>query len=99
MNGSHIAGGGVGGLVGVIVAALDTRIGLHLSPADAGTLVLGTLAAGAAVFHVLGRAGSTVGVFPALRRFLFGPPKPVSPVALVAQALGPPEPPPAPPAA
>jgi hypothetical protein len=86
LTNTHVAGAGFGALVGSVIVALGGRIGLDLTNFDSVTLGVAAVAAGAGVFHVLGRAGSTVGVFPAVWRFLFGPgktaaPVPVKPVA------------------
>lgn len=72
MNGSHIAGAGFGGIVGVILAGLGAKIGLHLTDADAATLGVGALSVGLAVGHAFGKAWAGPGVFPALKRGFFG---------------------------
>lgn len=73
MNGSHVAGGGFGALIGVVLASLGTKIGLRLDDATAALLGTGCVAAGLAVGHAFGKAWSGPGVFPALHRGFFGP--------------------------
>jgi hypothetical protein len=98
LTNTHVAGAGFGALVGSVIVALGGRIGLDLTNFDSVTLGVAAVAAGAGVFHVLGRAGSTVGVFPAVWRFLFGPGK-TAPVKPATTLVVPPAAPPAPPAA
>lgn len=57
MNGSHVAGGGFGAIVGAVLVALGTRIGLDLTGYDAATLGMATLAAGLALGHAVGEYG------------------------------------------
>lgn len=73
MNGSHIAGGGFGALLGVALAALGNRIGLQLDETTAATIGAAGAAAGVAVGHAFGAAWQGPGIFPALRRGLCGP--------------------------
>lgn len=85
MNGSHIAGSGFGALVGVALAALGTRIGLHLDETTAAAIGAAAVGAGLAFGHAFGKAWEGPGVFPALHRGFFGDKK----------AAPEPEPPPA----
>lgn len=73
MNGSHIAGSGVGALIGVCLAALGTKIGLSLTNADAASLGVAAVGLGLACGHAFGSAWQGAGVFPSIRRGLFGP--------------------------
>lgn len=57
MNASHIAGGGLGALAGVILAALGAKIGLHLDDTTAAALGAGCLSAGVALGHAIGEYG------------------------------------------
>lgn len=75
MTGSHIAGGGTGGIAGVILAALGTRIGLHLDDTTAAALGIGAVGVGLAFGHAFGKAWAGPGIFPALRRGFMGPKK------------------------
>lgn len=70
---SHAAGGSLGGIAAVVLAALGTRIGLHLSDADSAGLAIGLLGVGAAIGHAIGKSWSGTGIFPSIRRGLFGP--------------------------
>jgi F0F1-type ATP synthase membrane subunit c/vacuolar-type H+-ATPase subunit K len=73
MNGSHIAGTGFGAGLGVAIAALGTRVGLHLDDATSAMVGVGCASAGLAVGHAFGKAWSGIGVFPSIRRGMFGP--------------------------
>jgi hypothetical protein len=75
VDGSHVAGAGVGGIAGVVVAALGSKIGLHLDDTTAATLGLGAVGVGLAFGHAFGKAWTGQGVFPSIRRGLFGPKK------------------------
>lgn len=57
MTGSHIAGGGLGALVGVILAALGAKIGLHLDDTTAAALAAVCLSAGLGLGHAIGQYG------------------------------------------
>lgn len=72
MNGSHVAGGGIGALLGVVLASLGNRIGLNLDPTTAAALGAAAGAVGVAVGHAFGKAWSGPGIFPALHRGFFG---------------------------
>lgn len=73
MNASHIAGGGLGAIVGAIIVALGQRIGLDLTNFDSAVLGAAAIAVGAGVFHVIGKAWSGEGLLPAVRRGFLGP--------------------------
>lgn len=75
MNGSHVAGAGFGAIVGAVLVALGSRIGLDLTGYDAATLGMAALAAGLAVGHAIGE----VGVFGLVRVVLHGRQKPAAP--------------------
>jgi hypothetical protein len=79
MNGSHVAGGGLGALLGIILASLGSKVGLHLDDATAALLGTGCVAVGLAVGHAFGKAWSGPGVFPALHRGFYGPKQPETP--------------------
>jgi hypothetical protein len=72
MNGSHIAGGGIGALLGVVLAALGKKIGLQLDETTAAAIGVAGAATGVAIGHAVGKAWSGPGVVPAIRRGLFG---------------------------
>lgn len=72
MDGSHIAGGGLGALLGIILSALGGRVGLKLDDTTAATIAAGCITLGLAIGHALGKAWQGAGVFPSLRRGLFG---------------------------
>lgn len=72
MNGSHIAGGGAGALLGIILAALGSKIGLTLDDTTAAALGTAGAAFGVMVGHAFGKAWGDPGIFPALRRGFFG---------------------------
>lgn len=57
MNGSHIAGAGLGALVGAILVSLGSRIGLDLTNFDAATLGMAAIGAGTGIGHALGEYG------------------------------------------
>lgn len=76
MKGAHVAGGGLGALLGLVVAtALRRYAGWHVSDADASLIGSAAVAAGAGLGHVW----TTVGLIPAVRRGVFGPPKAKTP--------------------
>lgn len=75
MNGAHITGLGLGGLVGVILASLGKKIGLDLDNATSATLGVALVGAGLAVGHAFGSAWQGAGVWPSVRRGFFGPSK------------------------
>lgn len=81
MNGSHVAGGGLGALLGVALAALGPKIGLHLTDADAASLGVAGAGVGVAIGHAIGVAWSGPGILPALRRGFLGAKNPVPPQA------------------
>lgn len=73
MNGGHVAGGGLGAIAGVAIAALGKKIGLDLTTAEAAQLGIATMAVGIAIGHAVGKAWADPGIIPALRRGFFGP--------------------------
>lgn len=75
MNGSHVAGGGLGAIVGTAIAALGSKIGLQLDETTAAGLGIAGLTLGLGIGHAFGKAWAGPGVFPALRRGFFGPQK------------------------
>jgi hypothetical protein len=75
MNGSHVAGGGLGALLGIVLASLGGRIGLHLDDATAAALGTAGVGVGLAFGHAFGSAWTGPGVLPALHRGFFGPKK------------------------
>ena len=81
MNASHVAGSGLGGILAVVLAALGSRIGLHLTDADSAALAIALAGAGAGVAHGFWN----VGLVPIGRRLVHGPPKP--PVVGVADVV------------
>src|SRR5579884_2956234 len=81
VNGSHIAGSGLGALLGVALAALGSRVGLHLDDTTAAMLGTGCVGVGLALGHAFGKAWNGVGVFPSLGRGFFGPRHPSAPAA------------------
>lgn len=79
MTGSHVAGAGIGAIVGTVLVALGTRIGLDLTNVDAAVIGGAAIAVGAGALHVLGKAWTGAGILPSLRRGFFGPkPEPAS---------------------
>lgn len=89
MNGSHLAGAGVGALVGAILVSLGSRIGLDLTAYDAATLGMAAVAAGLAIGHAIGEFG----LFGIGRILLYGRRKPSLVTAVAALTSSPPEPP------
>ena len=81
MNGGHITGTGLGGLVGIILAALGKRIGLTLDDATSAMLGAGCVAAGLAVGHAVSVAWQGAGILPSLRRGFLGPRSPKIPAS------------------
>ena len=65
MNGNHLTGGTIGLLVGVVAA----RYGFDVSDAEAGVIGAAVASIGGVVAHVV----TGPGVFPAVRRALYGP--------------------------
>lgn len=57
MNGSHIAGAGVGALVGSILVALGQRIGLDLTNFDSVEIGVAAVAFGTGLGHAIGSYG------------------------------------------
>lgn len=57
MNASHAAGAALGALIGTALAALGTRVGLHLTHADAAGLGVAAVTAGFGVGHAIGQYG------------------------------------------
>lgn len=57
MTGSHIAGAGVGALVGAILVSLGTRIGLDLTNFDSAALGMAAVGAFTGVGHAVGEYG------------------------------------------
>jgi hypothetical protein len=92
MTGTHVT---VGSALGGLVAVLLARYGFRLDSSSAALVGSVASAAGVGLAHLV----TGVGLIPALRRVVFGPPKP-SPreaaKAMLAAAV--PPPPPAPPA-
>lgn len=85
-----------GSALGALVAVLLTRYGFNLDSASAALVGSGASAVGIGLAHLV----TGVGIVPALRRMVFGPPKPVPlpPVRAVVPPLAPTTPaPPAPP--
>jgi hypothetical protein len=72
MNGGHVAGSSAGAIIGIALAALDTKIGLHLTTADAATVAVAVAAVGLGIGHALGKAWAGPGIIPALRRGFLG---------------------------
>jgi hypothetical protein len=72
VTGSHVAGGTTGAIVAVILAALDKKIGLNLTDAEAASFALALASVGAALGHAVGKAWNGVGLLPALRRGFLG---------------------------
>lgn len=72
MNGSHVAGGGLGALLGIILAALGKKIGLSLDDTTAAALGTAGAAVGLAVGHAFGKAWNGAGIIPSLSRGIFG---------------------------
>lgn len=70
MNGAHVAGGGLGTLVGAAIAeALRRYAHWDVSDADAALIGSAALSAGVGFGHLV----SSVGLLPALRKALRGP--------------------------
>lgn len=57
MTGSHIAGAGIGALVGAILVSLGTRIGLDLTNLDAATLGMAAVGVFLGIGHAIGEYG------------------------------------------
>lgn len=97
MNASHVAGAGLGAIAGAILVALGSRIGLDLTNFDSAVLGTTALGVGAGVFHVFGKAWSGAGIFPSLRRGLFGAKAPIdggvnaAPLGVSVQSAPPPQ--------
>lgn len=72
MNGSHVAGSGAGAIIGVVLAAAGSRIGLRLDDTSAASLGVTAAAVGLAVGHAFGKAWNGPGILPALRRGFLG---------------------------
>jgi hypothetical protein len=89
MTGTHVT---VGSALGALAAVLFDRYGIKVSSSDAALIGAGAAAGGVGLAHLV--AG--VGLIPALKQAVFGPPKPAAPRFLAAAA---PPPPPAPPTA
>ncbi len=75
MNGSHIAGAGLGGVVGIVLAALGSKIGITLDDTTSASLGVGLVGVGLAFGHAFGIAWQGAGILPSIRRGLFGPGK------------------------
>jgi hypothetical protein len=71
VTGSHVAGGGVGAIVGVILAALDKKVGLHLTDGEAASLSIALAGVGAGVGHAARRLYET-GLGPFFGHLLHG---------------------------
>lgn len=72
MSGSHVAGLGVGGLLGIVIAALGSKIGIQLDDTTAAALGGAGAAAGVAFGHAFGKAWDGAGILPSLRRGFLG---------------------------
>lgn len=57
MNGSHVAGAGFGAILGTVLVALGTRIGLDLTNVDSATLGIACVGAFLGVGHAIGQDG------------------------------------------
>jgi hypothetical protein len=89
MTGTHVT---VGSALGGLVAVLLARYGFRLDSSSAALVGSVASAAGVGLAHLV----TGVGLIPALRRVVFGPPKPVSAAPLFPPAV-PPQAPPLPP--
>jgi hypothetical protein len=87
MTGTHVT---VGSALGALVAVLLARYGFSLDSSSAALIGSGASAAGVGLAHLV----TGVGLIPALKRVVFGPPKPA--VRTPAPPLAPPAPPVAP---
>lgn len=72
MNGSHVAGAGFGAILGTVLVALGTRIGLDLTNVDSAALGMGCVGAFLGIGHAVGEEG-VAGIVRTLWR---GHPKP-----------------------
>jgi hypothetical protein len=57
MDGTHIAGAGIGAIVGAVLVALGTRIGLDLTNVDSATLGITCVGAFTGIGHAIGSVG------------------------------------------
>lgn len=57
MNASHAAGAALGAVLGTVLAALGTRVGLHLTGADAAGLGVAAVTFGFGIGHAIGQYG------------------------------------------
>lgn len=71
VTGTHVAGGGLGAIVAVILAALDKKIGLHLTDGESASLALGLVAVGVGVGHAF-RTLYNLGIGPFLNHLAHG---------------------------
>lgn len=72
MSGSHVAGLGLGGLLGIVIAALGSKIGIQLDETTAAALGGAGAAFGVAFGHAFGKAWDGAGIIPSLRRGFLG---------------------------
>ena len=84
MTGTHVT---VGSALGALVAVLLARYGLKLDSSSAALVGSAASAVGVGLAHLV----TGVGIIPALRRVVFGPPKPapLPPVRAVVPPLAP----------
>lgn len=75
MNGAHVTGGAIGAAVGMVLAPLLAKCGVHVTDSTSALIGAGVLAFGAGLGHVV----STVGILPAIKRAFLGPQKPTRP--------------------
>lgn len=73
VTGAHVAGGGIGAMLGIGLAALGKKIGLHMTTDEAASTSLQLAVVGVGVGHFLSKAWNGVGILPALRRGFLGP--------------------------
>lgn len=57
LRASHVAGGGLGGVIGAAAAAVLNRYGVRISDLDAALFGSAALAAGTGLGHVVGQVG------------------------------------------
>lgn len=57
MNGAKTAGAGFGAIVGIVVVALGSRIGLDLTPVDSAALGMGAVTVFLGIGHAIGESG------------------------------------------
>lgn len=57
MDGSHVAGAGIGAIVGATLVALGNKIGLNLTNLDSATLGMAAIGAFVGLAHGIGKYG------------------------------------------